>query len=261
MSIGSGLRARRPLMELWLVDLERSGPALEMLERTTPRLTPADRTRLRRIADANERRYRRAAYIALRIALERLGGPAVGRQALVRRPGTRPRLAGGGPVFSLAHSSGMALIVVACTRTAPLALGVDLEADRRIAMSVRRRAEIMAAANGLAGTPAADPLDDDAFLRAWSRLEAFAKAHGHGLGRTLADLGLRSPGARDLSLADIAERARRLAVLRAIAVCDLALPPGFHGALALPRTWPPPLVRALPHAPRALARLALEAMR
>jgi phosphopantetheinyl transferase len=163
-------------------------------------------------------------------------------------------LAGGGPLFSLAYSDGMALIAAASAGHGPAVLGVDLEADRRIAMPARRRAEIVAAASGLAGMPAAGPPDDAAFLLAWARLEAFAKAHGRGLGRTLVDLGLRAPGPRHLSLEEIEERARSLADRRAVRVHDLALPKGHYGALAMPRSWSPPPVRALPCSLRALER-------
>ena len=63
-------------MELWLVDLQAAAPALEALERQIPRLSADDRTRAGRLHDRGERRQRLAAYIALRIAIERIGGAA-----------------------------------------------------------------------------------------------------------------------------------------------------------------------------------------
>ena len=71
-------------MELWLVDLQAAAPALEGLERQTPRLSADDRTRAGRLHDRGERRQRLAAYIALRIVIERMGGAQVRRPRLCR---------------------------------------------------------------------------------------------------------------------------------------------------------------------------------
>src|SRR5256885_5042262 len=81
-------QSERESMELWLVDLEAAAPALEALEREVPRLSADDRDRAGRLADAHERRNRLAAYTALRVLLERVGGAGGGGQ---RPPPPPPR--------------------------------------------------------------------------------------------------------------------------------------------------------------------------
>ena len=100
-------------MELWLVDLQAAAPALEALERQIPRLSADDRTRAGRLHDSGERRQRLAAYIALRIVIERIGGVEVRQRAFLRSPGERPHLGEAAPTFSLSHSGGLALLGVA----------------------------------------------------------------------------------------------------------------------------------------------------
>ena len=79
------------MTELWLVDLEAAAPALEALERDLPRLSGDDRARALRPNDARERRHRLAAYMGLRIVLERVGGAEVRGQRFVRGPGGKPQ--------------------------------------------------------------------------------------------------------------------------------------------------------------------------
>src|SRR5262245_40728904 len=119
------------MTELWLVDLEAAAPALEALERATPRLAPEDRASALRVRNLAARRQRLAAYTALRILLERWIGPRARRQAFARSPEGKPRLAARQTAFSLAHIDGLALIGVAPEGT----IGVDLERARSLAMS------------------------------------------------------------------------------------------------------------------------------
>ena len=72
------------MIELWLIDLEAAAPALEALERDVPRLSADDRARALRLDDAHERHHRLAAYMGLRVVLERVGGAGVRGQRLVR---------------------------------------------------------------------------------------------------------------------------------------------------------------------------------
>ncbi|HEY5830087.1 MAG TPA: phosphopantetheinyl transferase, partial [Hyphomicrobiaceae bacterium] len=188
------------MTELWLVDLDRAAPALEALERETPRLGPDDRARAMRGADAHERRHRLAAYMALRILLERACGPAIRGRKLLRGPSGKPHLGPDAPGFSLAHIDGLALIAMAPVG----AVGVDLERPRRLHVSSRRRDEILAVGVGLGGPlgtrTSHDPHEEEALLRAWCRLEAFAKAHGGGISHLLTEIGIRGPDGRQLPL-------------------------------------------------------------
>jgi 4'-phosphopantetheinyl transferase len=239
------------LSELWLVDLRKSGPALRSLERVAPSLSADDRARIRRLADPGERRQRLATYVALRILLARAAGRRVRRAHFSRGSRGKPRLAGAGVDFSLSHAAGLALIGVARAHC----IGVDLEAKRPLRMSQRRREEVLAVGAGVSGLPAGDVMDDAAVLRAWCRLEAFAKALGLGIDALLAELGLRKSSGRALQLAAIETAARRMAGAAKVSVRDIALPAALHGAVALGRDARPPRLRRFPSAADALRGL------
>jgi 4'-phosphopantetheinyl transferase len=245
---GSGTR----MTELWLVDLEAAAPALEALERDCPRLAGDDRARALRLGEARARRHRLAAYTALRIVLERVAGPEVRGQTFARASGGRPGLGAGDTTFSLSHTEGLALIGVARAGS----IGVDLERVRALRMSSRRREEMLALAAGLAAEPLGDPAGDAALLRAWCRVEAFAKARGEGLDRLLRELGLREAGGRRLSVRQIAADARHLARQSGLRIADVTLPPGLYGAVATAGAAPSARPRRLPADPQALRRLA-----
>jgi 4'-phosphopantetheinyl transferase len=214
------------MTEIWLIDMQRSAPVLAELEREAPRLTPQDRRRTSAIQDPHKRHERIAIATALRILLERMAGPQAAKAPFAAGAAGKPRLADGSVQFSLSHIQGYALIGL--TRTGEI--GVDLERDRPLRMSDRRRAELTAAAAGVAGKPVAGTSPDIRFLHAWCRLEAFAKARGHGLGRTLADLGLRS--GRQRASAEIEAAAREAVRAFGLTVRDIRLEAGFYAAVA-----------------------------
>jgi 4'-phosphopantetheinyl transferase len=240
------------MIELWLVDLEAAAPALEALERDLPRLSGDDRARALKFNDAHERRSRLVAYMALRVLLERMVGAEARGQSLVRGPAGKPRLEADGPAFSLSHTRGRALIGVARSG----AVGVDLEMARTLRMSRRRRAEILAAAAGLADAPRGDdPASDEALLRAWCRLEAFAKARGEGLSHLLGELGLRQAGGRQLADGQIFAAARRVAYQAGLDIADINLPHSLYGAVAAPNLLRPPRPRRFPLDVDAIGRI------
>ena len=238
-------------MEVWLIDLDRSAAALEALERETPRLASQDRSRARALGDAGDRRRRIAAYTALRILLERFAGPAIRGRPLVRGLTGKPRLAGSSVRFSLSHTANLALIGIATAHD----IGVDIEAAREVRLSEHRRSEMIAAASGLAAKPLGGAASDDAFLQAWSRLEAYAKALGHGLARTLVDLGLRHRRP-PTPLPEIEAAARRHTRQTGLSVRDVKLPHGLFGALAATQHMPPPRLRHFPAERHGLRKLA-----
>jgi phosphopantetheinyl transferase len=225
--VRSDTAALQAMTEIWLIDVERSAPALAGLERATPRLTAGDRSRARAVKDPRDRRQRIAVTTALRILLERVAGPQAARLPFAAGPAGKPSLPGRDIQFSLSHIDGYAL--VGLTRAGEI--GVDLERDRPLRMPDRRRAELMAAAEGLAGRPLPDASPDASFLQAWCRLEAFAKARGAGLGRTLADLGLRSGQARTPAQIEVA--CRKAAREAGLAVYDVAVGSGLYAAIAM----------------------------
>lgn len=239
-------------IELWLVDLARCAPALDELERQTPRLADGDRERAGAIRDGVARRERIAAHIALRAVLERVAGAGVRCRPLVRPQGSAPRLAGGGARFSLSHTEGFALIGLAAT----LPIGVDVEWTRPLRMLRRRRDEICAVGAGLAGTslPVADA---ERAVQAWVRLEAFTKARERTLIATLADLGLRGKGRRPLPSDRLEAAARQLAQQAGLRVCDLDLPGALRGAVAVGAAGGLPQLHQFPADRTGIERLLL----
>ena len=239
------------MTELWLLDLDASAPALEALERDLPRLSGDDRARALRPNDARERRHRLVAYMGLRVVLERVAGAEVRGQRFVRGPRGKPHLEAGGTDFSLSHTDGLALIGVARAG----AIGVDLERARPLGMSSRHREEILAVAAGLAAVPMGDPTSDEALLRAWCQLEAFAKARGEGLSHVLSELGLRNAGGRQLGLNQIAAAARQLARQSGLEIADVRLPRGLYGAVAAADLTHAPRPRRFPAQAHAIRRI------
>jgi 4'-phosphopantetheinyl transferase len=229
--------------ELWLVDLARALPALAGEERQTPRLGQRDRAGIEALGNAAARQQRLTAHLALRVLCERHLGRSVRGLNLARRHGAKPRLPEPwGPFdFSLAHAEAEALIGI--SRDA--AIGVDLEDVRPVRLAGERRRRILAAGAALLGSEAIPAVsEEEAFMRAWVRLEALAKARGEGLQRTLAALGLRhatAGGMREVVLG--VERQLSLTRLR---VYDLALGPGRVAAVALDSALALPPLRAFP---------------
>jgi 4'-phosphopantetheinyl transferase len=239
-------------IELWLIDLDLAAPALRELQGDLKLLGAGDISRAQRLKDPLERRRRLATYTALRALIEPLAGAHIRGQDFIRAAGGKPRCAGTRLDFSLSHSGGMALIGLDTRH----AIGVDLEAPRRTKPTERARARIIAAATGLGRRPLPGEGGEDTFLQAWSRLEAYAKAHGDGLAKTLAALGVRG-GDRSMhrtpSPADIETTARQRARSAGLNVHDVKLPEGYTGAVAC--AGPAPRVRLLPSERRALQRL------
>jgi phosphopantetheinyl transferase len=238
-------------IELWLVDLARCAPALDDLERHTLRLADDDRERAGAIRDSTVRRERMAAYIALRVVLERVAGAGVRRLPFVRAEGRAPRLAEGAARFSLSHTEGFALIGV----TATLPIGVDLEWARPLTMRRHRRAEIYAVGAGLGREPLPEAENDRAAIQAWVRLEAFTKARERALIATLADLGLRGKQRRRLPPDRVKAAARQLARQADLAVFDLDLPGRLEGAAAFGVAGRLPRLRQFPASRTGIERL------
>jgi 4'-phosphopantetheinyl transferase len=238
-------------MELWLVDLQAAAPALEALERETSRLSQDDRRRAQRFSAPRERRQRLAAYVALRIAIERVGGEALRRQPFTRLEGGKPHLGAAAPSFSLSHTRRMALLGIAQLSQ----IGVDLEQHRSLHLSARRRQEILAIGAGLVHRALDDRAGEAPVLQAWCRLEAFAKASGEGVGRLLSELGLRQSGGRQLAPCHIQAAARELARVARLSVADVSLPPGLYGSVAWTGARGLVRVRRFPTDKQAIARL------
>lgn len=127
-------------------------------------------------------------------------------------------------VFNVSHSHGLALYAVACNR----ALGVDVEAIRRLddLESIAKR--FFAAAEYAALSSLPDEQKPTAFFNCWTRKEAYIKAIGDGLAYPLDrfEVSLR-PGeaARLLRIQDDPQATERWSLYH------LAPVPGYVGAV------------------------------
>lgn len=211
------------VVEVWRIPLRPSAAGLERLVAT---LAPDERARAARLRGDHLATRFVAGRGAMRVILGGyLGRPAQALRFSVGEHG-KPAVDDPGPLrFNLSNSGDLALLAVArgCE------VGVDLEAVRPVpdALAIARRmfspAEQAAlAACGEAGREAA-------FLRCWTRKEAFIKAQGGGVwaGLDTFDVSLDEDRAAVLAVHGSAERASRWA-MRA-----LDPGPGYLGAVVV----------------------------
>lgn len=178
----------------------------------------------------------RERFTVARAILRRLLAMYAGRDPAALRFGYavhgKPYLtAGPGLCFNLSHAEDMAMIAVAWQRE----IGIDIEATTRdvdipgVARKVLSPDEIAR----LTALSAAD--QRKAFIRLWTRKEAYIKARGDGFGYPTRSFSVSQlPDDHDALLAD--ERAA-LAHLD-WRVTDIGAPDGFCAALAAPgRDW------------------------
>jgi 4'-phosphopantetheinyl transferase len=215
---------------VWLLDIDALRPALERVEKKA-RLLAAGEREAGALGKGDAGRDRRAVRIALRLLLARQNLGASASEPLRLNPSGKPHLPGADFDFSVSHSGGHALIAL----SKGCKIGVDLERTRTVRIAEPRRSQIHAAGAALVGgdRPRAGSSTPDhlAVLRAWTRLEAWAKARGTGIGSLLTDLGVMGSGARSAP-AVAARNASKLSAAEGIAVLDLDLPGDLIGALA-----------------------------
>jgi phosphopantetheinyl transferase len=135
------------------------------------------------------------------------------------------------PDFSLAHTDGLALIAVGAIGP----VGIDVERSRPVKLGADRITRLIDVGAALAGAgkDAASAPVDAAVIRAWTRLEAFGKALGTGIGPLLSDYDIagRSAGPRATS----GDRARRALEQSGLIIRDLDVgQPGVCAAIAAP---------------------------
>jgi 4'-phosphopantetheinyl transferase len=229
-------------LEIWCVDLQAAAPALNEIEARTPRLAPADRARTAVFKDAHLAAERMAAYIALRILIERAAGAQWRGVTLLASARGKPHLEGAPVAFSLSHAPGLALIGVGSAEP----IGVDVERARVVRVRAPRRDQIEAAGAVLDVEQALPASGDARLLQAWVRLEAFAKAQGCGIGRLLTKLGIM--GATGTTCGKLEARLDALrAEEPATAVRDLPLGEGLFAAVAASPALAWPETNWLPH--------------
>lgn len=211
----------------WRVDLDLPEERVARLARI---LAADERERAARFILARERRRWVVARASVRILLARMCDiPAAAIRLAYGRHG-KPMLVGPGsppPVhFSVSHSEGLALIGVA--RDGPL--GVDIEAVRPMPDFLDVASRYFAPAETSAIAEARAHERELAFYLCWIRKEAFAKALGEGLHRTLGRCRVNCRPGEPGRILDIDGST---AAAAAWAVHDLEPEPGFVGAAVM----------------------------
>ena len=170
----------RDEVHVWRLDLDEmisDGLALE------PRLAPDECERARRFRFAQDRERYLASRAALRGILAGYVGGRPETLRFVRAPAGKPALLGEteGLEFNLTHADWCAMVAVARGRQ----VGVDVEGIRlgHSGMDVARRFFAPAEVNTLLAMPPAERAAT--FVRCWTRKEAYVKARGDGLSRSL----------------------------------------------------------------------------
>lgn len=272
---------RQSCLALVLVDLQRCAPALLALEGNTSRLPSEQAAEVAALRVYDARKKRHIAHIALRLLLENYVAAASLRGiAFVLGKHGRPCLADSDVAFSLSYSGDQALIAIADAVAGAGSVGIDFETWRQIRMPLARRRRIEAAAvvltsncgsNGTMALAAEQGAyerqdkvkqlgEDAAFLQAWTRLEAVAKASGLGIATILDRFDLL--GAGKTWTKQSAVMVEQLLAEECLWVQDLAMGEGKFAAIALSRSvlagaaatlWP---VKELPQELAALEDLA-----
>ncbi len=249
----------QPSTAIWLADLDAADKALADLDHEFRLLPRADELRLSHSAGDSQRQSRRlTAHRALRLLMRHHFGAGWADVALQYGEHGKPTLPGLAGDFNLAHSGCYAIIGL--TRDA--AIGVDLEVVRDVRLSPERRAALIAAASDSGAAPpvAAEPSAPEpvATIAAWVRLEALAKARGHGIGRQLTEAGVTKSGARAMSSSLVMSSP---AMNIAVHDLDLAILGDerqfWCAAVALPRQTLLPPVQTLPVALSSLRALLI----
>lgn len=147
-------------------------------------LSTAERAR----ADAFVFARDRDRYAVFRGAMRQILGQYLGQDpaqvALAIGPHGKPHLAGGGLHFNLSHSGDVGLL--ALSHAGPV--GVDLEATTRAPDHDRLAVRVLSGAERVVFDALPPAARAAAFLRAWTRKEAYLKATGEGLSFSLQDI-------------------------------------------------------------------------
>jgi 4'-phosphopantetheinyl transferase len=204
-------------VEVWRVRLD-VGPVASL----AAVLSDDERRRAAQFRRARDRDRFVRAHAALRTILARRAGLAADRLAIEATPGAKPRLADASGVrFNLSHADDLALCAVSVDRE----VGVDVERirDGIGALALAERFFAPAEVGALRTVPA--PGRDAAFMRAWTRKEAYVKARGAGL--ALALDGFAVPLDEQTSIVI------ETATAGPWSVVPLAVGPGYAAAVAV----------------------------
>jgi 4'-phosphopantetheinyl transferase len=224
-------------VQIWTAHLE-SFSDVEIAE-LGALLDPAEQTRAARFHFPRDRRH----YVASRGLLRRLLGAALElpAPALVFEYGAqgKPALAAASSAgrnlgFNLAHSAGWAMFALAWDRE----IGIDLESASRLKRDINALPGLAARVLSPAELTIWQALPDDAardaaFLRAWTRKEAYVKATGKGLFDELVSIEVALDAAAPESSLTLRPIPQEGESKRLWVVHDLSAPDRFAAALAV----------------------------
>lgn len=208
---------------MWWIELDEVAKTFE----AACCLTPEEMTRADRFAFSDLRRTWCASRAALRHVLAsalkcsprsiRLGEGECGKPFLLDAPRLR---------FNLSHSAKIALLALSYD----LEVGVDVEAGPGVddPMSVARSVFSPVERSELSTFPTVQA-KQDAFLRGWTRKEAFVKAVGDGLSHPLGSFDVRLSAESGECLL----QTRCEGVGSSLEIVDLEPPLGWFAALAM----------------------------
>lgn len=179
---------------LWLIDLRQDDT---LVERAAQLLTASECRRAERGTPA-VRRQRIVSRAALRIVLARRVGCSPTTLQFVANRSGKPRLAGGGPHFSVSHSGDWGLIAV--TSLGPVGVDIERCAPLSELEAIARRRFPVAAARAVLSQRGEQR--EQAFYREWTRMEAELKASGVGLAEGLSS-GAAAPARQAWTFAAI----------------------------------------------------------
>jgi 4'-phosphopantetheinyl transferase len=224
-------------VQIWTAQLDSLSSA--EIEELGASLDSAERARAGRFHFEPDRRH----YVASRGLLRRLLGAALDMPAsgLVfeygahGKPAIAAEFSGDPPLrFNLSHSAGWAMFALAWDRE----VGIDLESAARLTRNVDGLTALatrvlstreLAIWRALPDTAAREA----AFLRAWTRKEAYAKATGQGLFDKLTRIEVALDAGAPKSSLMLHSSTEEDETIPRWAVYDLSAPDGFAAALAV----------------------------
>ena len=209
-------------IHLWSIPLDVPDRYVDTLMKT---LSPEERQRAERFHFARHRRRFTTARFFLRRLLAAYTGLTAEGLRFSYGPQGKPALIDANLHFNLSHSGELAMLALNPSQP----LGVDIERLRPVTDALKIARRFFSDSEQEALLQTAESQRNEAFMRCWTRKEAYIKAVGGGLSIPLDsfDVTLDQPP-RFLSL----QNSRDEALLWSLYHLDPA--PGYIGALAVP---------------------------
>ena len=216
---------REGAIHVFRADLDLDPFDAAHLDRARALLSPDERERSDRFLIEHARRRFTIARAHLRRLLAGYLAVPPGELVFTYGPRGKPRLEGARLRFNVSHSRERALFAFTLDRE----IGVDLEKERAVpdALAIAEHMFARAERERLAAVPAADRAA--AFLRCWTRKEAFVKATGDGLGTPLDAFEVTFASAHEPARFESVEG--RAEATQPFRLADLAPGHGWHAAL------------------------------